>query len=345
MIVILEGPDCGGKDFQAAFICQAAAEDGLEVRQLAYGPPDPPSRSPFEEYERDLLRFLDDGPVLPETVVIVNRHALGEPVYGPLLRGKSRLTPGGLLHVEMLTTALGAAKFMMLPPIATLVSRMRSRKDDMIDEGELAYLHAEYAKLAVLCRYEAREKSLMPDDLRPLMWGWESSANLADAIAHSAPGYIGSLMPRTVLAGDVRAGNDDPDPPFIHAFTPAAQGSASFLMDALAPYSRQVLAGYGILNTGEAGMDLAAADKVLGEPRWIALGANASARLAEAGLSHRTIPHPSWVRRFRRMTTEEYGKLIIETGQPYAGTGVPGRITSLPRSHRDAPCQGRACQA
>jgi hypothetical protein len=136
----------------------------------------------------------------------------------------------------------------------------------------------------------------------------------AEAIKTVAPGYIGTLHPHVILAGDVRSKADDPDPVFTHAFTPAGPGSAEYLMNALAISSRTVLAHVGILNTGEEGMNLKEAHALFIEPRWVALGVLASSRLNEAGISHEMAAHPQYRRRFQNAAIAEYASQIMTMG-------------------------------
>jgi hypothetical protein len=255
------------------------------------------------EYE---VGFLEQLPPDPEVLVVVNRLAAGEYVYGPLLRGKSRLSRGGLLHCEMLYESLGALRIMMMPSLAILLQRLRTRGDDLIDAGDMAYIREQYAFLAP--RYNWMQITDTPEQGRLRTWIEivRRRGLIGQQLQEIVPGYVGTLRPRFILAGDVRAGNPAHDP-YKHAFTPAAYGAAETLMNSLAPYSRNVLRQYGIMNTMEEGLDLRKANEFLDHPEWIALGRLAAGRLNDAGIPHLFVPHPSYVRRFGKRTIEEYG--------------------------------------
>lgn len=317
MLFVMEGPDCGGKDWQSEKLISAYREswpDG-EVITIRHGPPDPPDRPPFEEYEAELLARL---PADPETLVICNRHSLGELIYGPLLRGGSRLTLGGELHIELLLMSLGATRWAMIPPLSVLSGRLLERGDDLVDTGELAFLHEMYTLFARSFGYQVlRDGESQPRQLTMILDSALDRAIASSAIRESLPGYIGSLSPSCVLAGDVRSGASPLDDDFHRsAFTPATPGSAEYLMNSLATYAKVLTrpAGLGILNTGEDDMALDKADELLGAPRWIALGVAAARRLEDAGIDAERVPHPSWARRFRARAASEYGMRLMDLG-------------------------------
>lgn len=304
MIIELEGPDGSGKGTAARSFSEAygVMSDGQEALILKAGQPDPPDRDPFEEYETGLA---DKLPVLTDSLVVLDRWALGEMIYGPLLRGHSRLTPGGMLHVSMFMKALGARRYVLLPPEDTLMQRFTDRGDDLIDKDDLMHIWHEYDRLGHQFGYEIIRSDIPP---AALLFGnlleLSKIARRAEELAAFAPGYIGTLTPRVVLAGDVRAGDH------LAAFTPASrQGCAYFFTEHLANYADIVLTKVGILNTGEPGMNLREADRFLGTPRWIALGRAAEERLNRAGLITRYVPHPQAARRFA--SKGDYGMAVM----------------------------------
>lgn len=312
MIIIIEGPDCAGKS-QLAEAFARAMPSGSSVNVIHAGPPDPPGRSPFEEYELGLRAAAQSQP--GNALLIFDRWALGEVVYGPLLRGMSRLTSGGLLHCEMLAEAHGALRLMMMPALHTLLGRLHERGDALIDAVKMAYIRDSYAKLRSRYAYLHFHN---PPDMATLEYilsiARQRTGKAAD-IAAVLPGYIGTTTPAMIFAGDVRSKQLDPDP-YMHAFTPAVPGSALYLMDALATVSPVVLRHAGICNTGEEGADLSAADELLRSPRWVALGNHAEARLRSAGITPRKVHHPSFERRFmlNRQTPAEYANAILAEG-------------------------------
>jgi hypothetical protein len=304
VICVLEGPDLAGKTTLARKLAEAQGPGKTIV--LNYGAPE--ISDPFLEYEAGFLGRL---PADPGILVICDRLAAGETVYGPVLRGRSRLTRGGLLHCEMLYEALGAVRLMLMPSLAVLLARYRERGDLLIDEGELAGIREAYAALAPRFNYTQLHDAA-GTEAGPLLRLAEERAQRAADVQAGAPGYVGPLYPAVVFAGDIRAGIPANDP-YRHAFTPAGFGAARFLMGSLASYSRRVLRSTGIMNTLEEGMDLAKADEILGRPRYVALGHLADARLRQAGITQVTwIPHPAYTGRFRKRTEAEYGQDLMQ---------------------------------
>jgi hypothetical protein len=308
MIIVIEGPNLSGKSTLVSRLC---AEIGSRchsgVITLAAGPPDPPDRNPFEEYELELFRH-DDGP----PYLILDRWCLGEQVYGPLYRGKSRLTDGGLLHCEMLLRSLGALRICLLPPQSVLMTRWAAEPDELSDQEDVLHEHAMFRLLAERWGYQACSRVPDDADVTGMCHAAAALAEAAEEAVSGIPGYIGSPSPLAVLAGDVRGGTPGDDT-YVHAFTPAGPGCAGFLMDALAPFAPGVLSNTGILNTGEPGMDISLAHVQLGAPGWVALGANAARRLAAAGLrDFEIVHHPQWERRFNHAGQLAYGRQIMK---------------------------------
>lgn len=304
MLFILEGSDGSGKTTMAG-----ALEDAYrlhypqgEVLRLKAGPPDPPDRNAVEEYELGLLRQLPDNPA---SLVVCDRWNLGEMIYGPLLRQNRRLSRGQELHVEMFLQSLGAVKSVLSPKWDDVVKRFRKRGDDLIDETDLIHVYQWYRRAAQKYCYGIVQHSLPPPEwLRAKLTFAMSQSTLAARVSSVAPGYTGTLMPLRVLAGDVRSPkHQDPEHEkagWVHAFTPAQNGCAMWMLDRMADWPSEVLRTTGMLNTGEPGMDLAQADQVLAKPRWVALGSVASIRLTEAGIPHLPMPHPQYVKRFKK---------------------------------------------
>jgi GTPase SAR1 family protein len=86
MHIVIEGPDCSGKTTLANQLCEMLS---------------------FE--------YRHEGPPLSEPTII-DRFALGERVYGPILRGKDRLGEEGLLKVQQVMLKLNVFQIICLPP-------------------------------------------------------------------------------------------------------------------------------------------------------------------------------------------------------------------------------------
>jgi hypothetical protein len=309
MLIVIEGHNLAGKTTLAEEIKAAALDAaGAEADIWHYGVPDPPDRDPLEEYELDFLREYPDD---PGKLIICDRFSLGDLVYGPLFRGKARMTAGQALHVEMLLASLGACKIMMMASRREVIQRYEGRGDELVDLEDIMHEREMYAALGSWYRY-ARWPPAGSAQLGRMLRAVHDEAVAMSQLAWNVPGYIGTRWPDAVLAGDVRGGSPD-DGTYVHAFTPAGPGSAEFLMGALDAYAPKVLEHIGILNTGEAGMHLDTAHSVLGRPKWIALGSAAARRLAAASQipEFDIVRHPSHVRRFGGATQAEYGSEIM----------------------------------
>jgi hypothetical protein len=91
------------------------------------------------------------------------------------------------------------------------------------------------------------------------------------------------------------------------AFMPYPATSGSYLLGAL--LTTPLLPRATLANACDVD-DPVALHYALGNPDVIALGRAAHLRLADAGISHATVPHPQFVRRFHHRESERYGKLI-----------------------------------
>lgn len=325
MLILLEGPDCGGKTTladQLAAHFRAASPYPTRLEVLHAGPP-APGVSPFDEYELALdepdrlARILDvDG------LVVLDRWHAGEAVYGPLLRGRSRLTDAGLYHVELALDALGAVKVACLPPLTVLHERLRRRGDPVIGPGHLPTLHAFYSRLAVEHGYAL---STVPADL--LGFARDRTYLRRVLRGHDQGTYLGSLTPRALLVGDVR--NPNGPAQYRRAFTPLHRGgSPTWLLDALlaSGYHREV----GVVNAHEPNVDHPALWRRLRQPRLVALGQRAHAHLRSLGLTPAaTVYHPQFSKRFQNSKFESYVDALREAINPH-GDHPARRLDGVP---------------
>jgi len=320
MLIIAEGPNLAGKTTFCSDVARMWRDEGHQAGIMAWGQP-PPGLGPFEEYEITLRGLMFED---PDDLLICDRWALGELVYGPLFRGSSRLTPGGALHCEMVAETYGAVRICLCPPVSVLHERLVIRGDELSDETDLAHEQSQFRQVAAQYGYQVVPQIATQRVVRSVLDSAQGRAWSVLEASRSIPGYIGCARPSTVLAGDVRAARPGGDSRYTHAFTPVRAGSAQFLMDAIAPWASDVIDQVGILNSGEEGMDLRKADEILGHPIWVALGQAAVRRLAAAGLDFETMHHPSYMNRFRHAEQGIYGRDIIRISHGWNTARIAG---------------------
>lgn len=108
-VIVLEGPDGGGKTTLARAI---AHELGYAVRHE--GPPPVDREELFEYYVGRLTGHL--ASTFMEPGLVLDRFALGERVYGAILRDHDRLGPRGWRRVRDVLDTTGALRVLCLPP-------------------------------------------------------------------------------------------------------------------------------------------------------------------------------------------------------------------------------------
>lgn len=128
MIIVLEGPDLAGKTTYA----RTLEQDGFEYHH----------RGPLEgSAKKAYLDPLDD---MATGDHVLDRWHLSELFYGPLLRGESKVDPHLLNEIETQLTALGAMRFIVIPPLDEIVQRHAERGDDLLSLEQIKQAHAFY---------------------------------------------------------------------------------------------------------------------------------------------------------------------------------------------------------
>lgn len=322
MLILLEGPDGGGKSFLASAIGQHAEEQGVPTVIRHTGAPDPPRRCPFTEYEAELDRGSCAEAHDPHRLLVLDRHHAGEAVYGPIFRGRSRLTDNGMHHVELALTAMGCVKVMVVPPIGTIMERLRQRKagdlssydKEFLDLHQLDKSVTWYVKHGFTYRYDMISDGKA--DIPAILKMAEFKTRVASsARSLSGNSYIGSLAPRLLICGDVRGSGRFGRPDLVRPFTPTTKGgSSNYLLNALR--SEPALAHRtGIVNVNDPAVDILELYTTLGWPRVAALGENASSTLRQHRIRHEKVPHPSWASRFRHDDLEWYAARLADAAE------------------------------
>lgn len=303
-VIVLEGVDLAGK----STLTREIAERYRGVEILKQGPPDP-HVSIMETYLRPLQRSLIEIRGDRPEILIMDRWHLGELIYGPLLRGKSRLTVQQSNYIEMVLQTFDATFMIVDELIDTLEERWDKRGDDLIKREWLHKIQMEYGSYTYT---------------RP---HWDNSLRYrADIVAHrlAAPiklysplfgRYIGPRDPWVLLLGDRRSKND-----FIFPFVPEQPTSGHWLMSAMRQADVKHM-HVGIVNACELSVsELRELWKTLGNPPVITLGRNAASmwqEVNEPAAPARQLNHPQYERRFHYLKSEQYGeviKVVMERG-------------------------------
>lgn len=317
-LILLEGVDGGGKSTLGdrieetfKFLTEDQPEPPVVIR-IHKGKPTP-NLDAFQEYELPLERFdLRDLITSKRDLVIMDRWHAGEMPYGELYRGHSRLDLAGLLHVELVLSALGAVKVLAQPDDVDIVKfRLENRGEDFLRPEHVDRVWRWYESLRVLHGY-VRASDTAPSEL--IQTARDHALGDSPTAPRAWPGYIGDPNPKLLLVGDQR--NDGPRArhEFIRAFTPCDNGnSAHYLLKTLV--LGDLRRGVGIVNAHEPGVDLTLVDKIDPRPAVVALGRLASKTLTDAGVEHEAVPHPQWVRRFRNRHMDWYLNEIKEAAK------------------------------
>lgn len=300
MLLIAEGPDLVGKTTLVENLTRKLEELGWKTEQRHCGPL---KQDALTEYEVPLEHYQPGG----ELTILYDRHAWGEPVYGPLLRGKSRLDMAQLLHVELFLRARGALLVLLTQSLEELHRRYSRRHDDLITHNQLAQLVASYGWVRAQSVLDPPVLTDPSDsDVIQLIW---VAGQLAEAAAplSAYPSYIGGPRPEVLLLGD-QPGKAAPGASTEHraCFVPHRSTSGYHLMRSLRETS--LPPRVGIVNTLD--VDFLELWHLLGQPSVVTLGEYASHRAASVGLRHARCDHPQWVRRFKHHEIYDYGKLL-----------------------------------
>lgn len=143
MIILLEGPDGAGKSTLRDELIRVHAEEGRGGSAIWHRGPFTAEHGPWEEYARDLLQLTPN----PDWLVVMDRWHLGELVYGPLLRGASRLSLAQARWLDSLLRDRGAVYVHTYAPSPVLMKRLAERGDDLIDPHLLPKINNAYAGL------------------------------------------------------------------------------------------------------------------------------------------------------------------------------------------------------
>jgi hypothetical protein len=299
LIIVLEGPDGAGKTTFAEQLQRFYAWQNRIVTVVKKGPP--VDSDALTEYLVPLVHYVDTKDIL-----ICDRWHLGELVYGPMLRKKSRLTPEQSAYIEMVLNSLGC-HFIHVTAFTHRLEEVwdqRSDEDDIITREQLKEIREEYISLML-----DRPHWVTLDNLH-VNNASEANRDFLQLPSSPMPGrYVGPPRPHVLLIGDIRGDTDLPWP-----FVPYLATSGHWLMSAM--LKADVLTQWvGIVNGNELEPHiLSRLWRQLGQPPVVTLGRNAESawKEAESGESYRYLTHPQYSRRFEHNTKLSYGQMIKE---------------------------------
>jgi len=293
VLIILEGVDGAGKTTLAEELA-GRLDDNLSFKLMHSGPL---KDDPLKEYE---WRLRDYTPGTGQHVVCDRWH-VGELVYGPLYRGSSKLTEPMRKHVEMYLDRLGAHKVVVSAPIATIQERLRLRGEDFLQDNHLGLVWDFYNEYAHQYGWGVAASDELPDHIIMHARRKESDASRLNPF-HS---YVGPVHPKHLLLGETQGATRYGRPAYDSAFVPYPDTSGHYLLKALGTTG---VTDFGLANARDE--DVSKLWHTLGRPNVICLGQEAEKLSRD--VPHQTVPHPSYVRRFRNGDLKEYGHQIKE---------------------------------
>lgn len=296
-VIILEGPDGSGKTWVAKKLHQE-----LGFRYLHEGVPPPGTTSAvlFSHYLSTLWKALrGDRPV------VLDRHYLGELIYGPVMRQRSLLSETQRRLIERLVFSHGAKVVICEPELLTCRNNwLRKRRDYVPDMPKLSLIWGDYRRRRVF---------------NPRYHRWDYEHDSWDLLREIVTlprvelglGILGSPTAQVLLVGEqVNVNLMRRDWPFF-----SEQGSSGYLNQALqqALIPEEHLAIVNILPPESLNpKDLTEIKQQLPQLRQVvALGRVAEEALTHQQVEHTHLPHPQFHKRFNH-NVEAYAQQLKE---------------------------------
>lgn len=146
-VFILEGPDGAGKSTLAQKIVDHLYRTGADTVQLWHFGPYTADHDPLVEYLDPLKNWRDTHDDQSVDHLIIDRFHIGEMVYGPIFRGKSKLEKRFRKKINEYLDEIGAVKIYMATPYDEVLRRFRERGDDFVREDQLYNIFHKYQNL------------------------------------------------------------------------------------------------------------------------------------------------------------------------------------------------------
>lgn len=293
-VIILEGPDGSGKTILAQKLVESF---GFKREHEKQPKPSWTSEDLFSHYVTTLYKAQRS-----RQPVVLDRHYLGETIYGPVMRDRSLITDNQVTLIERLVRAGGTRVVICLPHWDVVVKNwLNKRGADYVDKSER--LHTIY-KMYQVEAIDGHDQLLERYDYtRDREFEVYSKPELP-------PWVIGSPTADVLLVGErVNTNLTQTDWAFF-----ASNGSSGYLNDALvkANLTEDRIALVNAYSPAGTMADLSHIVEVMPRLKHIvALGKIASKACQTQSIKHAALPHPSYAKRFNTgMTT--YVQLLTE---------------------------------
>lgn len=325
--IILEGVDCSGKSTLAHHL-----EDYGYVYQH-HGLYDDAPQELFRRYVMSIWKAVKNP-----NAQVIDRCFLSESVYGEIVRGKCRLGEVGVRLLTRLQRSLGVGEVICLPSWETVKNGWLEKKGGPVGD----YLD----KLDVVRKVYFRYRELLISRKFTYVYDWNTldrgEFQRTVILAHqgdSLPrGVLGSPSARVLFVGEqVNLNKTRTDLPFF-----SLTGSSAFLCQAMiaaqvdesqiaivnacGPYhtiknldsrSHKSANKYKDLVRIKESIGFLGGDMILPTiKKVVALGKVADHALTSQGIEHVTLPHPSYVKRFKNGHLDKYVDDIREVMRP-----------------------------
>lgn len=145
MLIIVEGPDGAGKTTFVESLQRELAHNPRGAEDIITLHCGPPSDHVYAEYTKNHLHGYSP---MQLTHVVCDRWHWGELIYGPMLRGESKLDRHGFDRVEHYLARRGAVVAFLTEKAQILARRVEERGDELVKVDQLPYLVAAYDVVA-----------------------------------------------------------------------------------------------------------------------------------------------------------------------------------------------------
>jgi hypothetical protein len=142
-LILLEGCDKTGKSTMAERL-KACWENRYGGVEIIHRGPIPPGKDPMQEYWSEL-----PDPE-PDKLSILDRWHLGELVYGPLYRDRSKITTGDAQRIHAALKMRGALMILMEAPEPIVEQRFLAEGEDFTAINHIPWILARFHDMAMM---------------------------------------------------------------------------------------------------------------------------------------------------------------------------------------------------